>query len=61
MPKTKNKKGVYTKVVNGVEFTIDPNMPSYKDDPYFVQKAEKAKALIDRVGMPEEYYKKHKS
>ena len=34
--------------------TIDPNMPDVSKDPYFVKKAERAKALIARYGLPQD-------
>lgn len=33
---------------------VDPNMKSHADDPYFVKKAIKAKALIDKYGLPKD-------
>jgi hypothetical protein len=33
--------------------TVDPNMKNHIDDPYFVKKAEEAKAFLKRVGLPE--------
>lgn len=32
---------------------VDPNMKSLINDPYFVKKAEEAKAFLRRVGVPE--------
>src|SRR5258705_9860135 len=35
---------------------IDPNVGNYEKHPFFVKKANKAKALIKKVGMPKEFY-----
>lgn len=32
--------------------TIDPNMKNFGNDPYFVKKAEEAKAFLKRAGVP---------
>jgi hypothetical protein len=34
--------------------TIDPNMPDVSKDPFFVKKAERAKALIAKHGLPKD-------
>jgi hypothetical protein len=34
--------------------TIDPNMRDYSKDPFFVKKAEKARATIAKYGLPKE-------
>jgi hypothetical protein len=34
--------------------TVDPNMRDYSKDPYFVKKAEKARALIAKYGFPKD-------
>jgi hypothetical protein len=31
---------------------VDPKMPSYENDPFFVKKAKEAKLLIKKVGLP---------
>lgn len=33
--------------------TVNPNMKSRINDPYFIKKAEEAKAFLKRVGLPE--------
>lgn len=33
---------------------VDPNMKSHANDPYFVEKAIRAKALIDKYGLPKD-------
>ncbi len=43
---------------NKARITVDENIRSYEHDPYFVKKAEKAKALLDRVGLPEGFVRK---
>jgi hypothetical protein len=34
--------------------TVDPNMTDYSKDPFFVKKAEKARAFIAKHGLPKE-------
>lgn len=34
--------------------TIDPNMRDYSKDPFFVKKAEKARAFIAKHGLPKD-------
>jgi hypothetical protein len=34
--------------------TVNPNMRDYSKDPFFVKKAEKARALIAKHGLPKE-------
>jgi hypothetical protein len=34
--------------------TIDPNMPDLSKDPFFVKKAESARAFIAKHGLPKE-------
>jgi hypothetical protein len=34
--------------------TVNPNMRDYSKDPYFVRKAEKARALIAKYGFPKD-------
>lgn len=41
-------------------FTLDPNMKDYSQDPYFVKKAEKAKAFIEKHGLPKDLKAKKK-
>ncbi len=38
--------------------TINPNMRDYSKDPFFVKKAEKARAAVSKYGLPKE--DKHK-
>jgi hypothetical protein len=33
--------------------TLDPNMKSFANDPYFLKKAEKAKELLRKYPLPE--------
>ena len=42
---TVNKKG-------NSAITIDPNMRDYSKDPYILKKAEKARAFIEKHGLP---------
>jgi hypothetical protein len=34
--------------------SVDPTLPSFEDHPFFVKKAAKAKARLDKVGLPKE-------
>ncbi len=45
----------------GLEITIDPNMRDYSKDPYFIEKAEKARAFIAKHGLPGQPPSKTKS
>jgi hypothetical protein len=47
-----NKKNTGTIVV------IDPDMPDYSRDPYFVKKAEEAEAVLKKYGIPEKHPEK---
>lgn len=38
--------------------TVDPNMRDYNKDPYFIKKAEKARAFIEKHGLPKKEQKK---
>ena len=40
-----NKKGIPA-------IPIDPNMRDYRKEPYFIKKAEKARAFIEKHGLP---------
>ena len=40
--------------------TVDPNMPDFSKDPYFVQKNERAKAFLEKHPIPEEMLAKSK-
>ena len=44
----KRKKVDKTKLLG----TINPNMKSFGNDPFFLKKAEEAKAFLRRVGVP---------
>lgn len=33
--------------------TVDPNMPDFSNDPYFVKKNEKAEANLKKWGLPD--------
>jgi hypothetical protein len=37
-----------------LDVIIDPNMPDLSKDPYFVKKAEKARAFIAKHGLPKD-------
>lgn len=41
-----------------LQITIVHNMPDYSKDPYFVKKLEKARATLERVGLPKGWEKK---
>jgi hypothetical protein len=34
--------------------TVDPNIPDFNKSPYAIKKAEKAKALIAKYGLPKD-------
>ena len=34
--------------------TVDPNIPDFNKSPYAIKKAERAKALITRHGLPKD-------
>jgi len=40
--------------------TFDPDMPDFSKDPFFVKKAQRARTLIAKVGLPENQPKKRK-
>jgi hypothetical protein len=55
MPATKKNK----KVANKKTFAIvDPSVGNYEKHPFFIKKANEAKALIKKAGMPKEFYEK---
>jgi hypothetical protein len=37
------------------KIVVDPNMPSYRNDPYFIRKAEKAKEYFLKYGLPKNW------
>jgi len=53
MPAAKKNKKTTRKKIYGI---IDPTVGNYEKHPYFVKKANEVKALIEKVGLPEEYY-----
>ena len=53
MPATKNKK-VSKKKTNAV---VDPKVGNYEKHPFFVKKANEAKALLKSVGLPKKIAK----
>jgi hypothetical protein len=48
--KKETSKGIGTKHV----VTVDPSLPSFDGHPYFEKKAEAAKKLLAKVGLPKE-------
>lgn len=38
--------------------TVDPSLPSFGEHPFFVKKADAARKLFDRVGLPKGLTKK---
>ena len=34
--------------------TVDPNMPDYSKDPFFIKKVERARAFIAKNGLPKD-------
>jgi len=55
MPASKKNKKTTNKKIHGI---IDPSVRNYGNDPYFVKKANEMKELIEKVGLPKEFYKK---
>ena len=43
----------------GIKAIIVDELPDYGNDPYFVKKAEEAKAFLEENGLPEEYVEKY--
>jgi hypothetical protein len=37
--------------------TVSADVKNYSDDPFFVKKAEVAKAMIEKIGLPKEKWK----
>ena len=37
--------------------TVDPSLPSFEDHPYFKKKADAAKALLEKAGLPKQLSK----
>ena len=55
MPKTKKNKRTANKKIHGI---IDSSVRNYENDPFFVKKANEMKELIEKVGLPKEFYDK---
>ncbi len=51
---TKNKKLTVKKKANAI---VDAEVPNYEKHPFFIRKANEAKALIEAVGLPQELHK----
>ncbi|MDP4251559.1 MAG: hypothetical protein Q8918_15755 [Bacteroidota bacterium] len=49
-----------TKKKYEAQITIDPDMPDYSNDPYFVKKNEEATAFLKKHGLPDELLEKLK-
>ena len=56
MPK-KEKRAVYA---SQPLISVDPTLPSFEDHPFFAKKAAKAKARLDKVGLPKQLQKKRR-
>jgi hypothetical protein len=52
--KKQTSKGIGTKPL----ITVDPSLPSFDGHPYFEKKAEAAKKLLTKVGLPKELTQK---
>lgn len=52
---SKEKKDLLLKGV-----TVNPEMKDYSNEPYFIKKAEEAKKVMDRYGLPKELLKDQK-
>jgi len=51
--KSKNQKIVTTGVQSLI--TVDPSLPSFEGHPFFDKKAEAAKAVLKKAGMPKQF------
>jgi hypothetical protein len=51
--KSKNDKIKKFLAANREKPVINPNMPDFSNDPYFVKKVEDMKRLLDECGWPE--------
>jgi hypothetical protein len=52
------KKGKKTRVSKKIFGVIDPNVGNYEKHPFFVKKANEARAILKEVGLPKESKKK---
>jgi len=52
--KKATSKGIGTKPL----ITVDPSLPSFEGHPYFEEKAEAARKLLKKVGLPKELTKR---
>lgn len=48
----KNKKDSFVQVGTKPFITVDPSLPSFEGHPFFEKKANAAKKLLSRVGLP---------
>ncbi|SFW91158.1 hypothetical protein [Chitinophaga sancti] len=48
----KTKKDTYVQIGNKQFITVDPSLPSFEGHPFFEKKANAAKRLFSRVGLP---------
>jgi hypothetical protein len=53
---TKGKKNTILDIGNKHLITVDPALPSFENHPFFEKKAQKAKELIRKVGLPKELF-----
>jgi hypothetical protein len=53
MPQAKKNRKIANKKINGI---IDPSVGNYEKHPFFIKKANEMKALINKVGLPKEFY-----
>ena len=56
--KSAARKTTRTKTITKAKIVVSDAVGNYGDDPYFVKKAERAKAFLDRVGLPEGFARK---
>jgi hypothetical protein len=48
------KRKTLKNLVKRVKITVDPNMVTHENDPFFIRKAEEAKRTLEKCKLPEE-------
>jgi len=57
----KSKKDAYSNVGTKPLISVDPTLPSFEEHPFFEKKAAKAKATLQKVGLPRQLTRKANS
>jgi hypothetical protein len=57
----KSKKEIFAGLGTPPLIAVDPSLPSFDGHPFFEKKATKAKALLKKVGIPNQFSKKTRS